>query len=421
MRTTPIALAALFAAGLTSAALLRTSEPVLKGNDHTRMGKDVGAYWDALKEEKGINEAYEKVASTYEKLHKKALKPLDGEELLSSVADWQRIFFLAQSYNDRGVKKGKVEDRTYEDDLFGDYRMLIQTPKGYSSKSGPHPLLIVIPPAGKTPEEHLMEMWVEPVGKDSTIIAVCEMPTNELQWSEVGSADNHGGVDTVLLTLRSIKNTHAVDVDRTFLAGSGPGLNAAMRIATMYPHVFAGVIGRTGDLGDDISPANFGNLPTFFAGGGQKCSDFQTAAKDLGFENVQVETAATEADIWAWIAENPRQVHPTEITLAPSHAYNSQAYWLGIEGFDVEASPKISATVDRETNTITLTSEGITTATISFNDEILDLSQPVTVVCNGTPQQDLLPRNLRNMLNLAFASGDSGRVYVNKQSYDLAE
>jgi hypothetical protein len=223
-----------------------------------------------------------------------------------------------------------------------------------------------------------------------------------------------------MLSLKSAKLTHAVDVDRVFLAGFGEGVDAAMRISALFPHVFAGVIGRAGDI-KGMEPTNFRNLPTFFAGGGEKCTAFEARAKEEGIENVRVEAAATEADLWEWMRAGGRHSNPAEVSLAPTHLNNRQAYWLTISGFDLDSGPRVHARIDRESNTIHIDGEGISTVTVYFNDLLVDLSKAVTVVCNGLENEDYIPPNLKTMIDIAYSSGDSGRVYVGSHTYDLPQ
>lgn len=410
----PLALAL---AGL-SAMATRAPELLLKPADHQKLGSVVGDYFKAYEAEKGVTEAFEKLEEERQKVQKRLAKELPDGDLLSATADWQEILRLATEIDDRGVKKkGGVEPRTYKDERFGEYPIAISTPAKYSAKAGPYPLVLCIPPKGKKAADHLASDWIDPAAKELAIIASCDMPTNERMWTSLGSPENHGGIDTVMLSLKSIKSTHAVDVDRVFLAGFGEGVAAAARIAAHYPHVFAGVIGRAGDL-DDLPPTNFRNLPTFFAGGGEKCTTFQTKAKEEGFENVTLSAAATEADVWTWVQATRRAANPLDVSLSSLNEYNMQAYWLKVAGVD-PAGSKIRAKVDRATNTIQIESSGISTTTLSFNDLIVDLSKPVKVVCNGTASEDFIPRNMSTMLKNAYDSNDPGRVYVNFHSYDI--
>ena len=418
MQRRPTLLLLLALAGASAAAPL-ASEMLLKPADHEKLGEVVGDYWKALKESEGTNEAFEAVNDAYEKVQKRVAKDLPDGNLLAAVEDWEQILYFAYTateVDEKGAKKGKTE-RVYKDKDFGDYAIAVSTPAKYSAKTGPYPLLICVPPKGKSGKEHLATDWVDPALLEGAILASPDMPTNELNWGEVGDTAGHGGIDTVLLCLRSIKQTHAVDVNRVFLAGFEEGVAPAARIAAIYPHVFAGVIGRTGDVGD-LSPVNFRNLPTFFAGSGEKTTTFQTRAKEEGIENVTLNAAGTEADIWAWMQKTVRVANPTDVSLVPQHTSNERAYWLWVRGVSPNGS-KIRARIDRAANTIKIESEGITTATVFFNDTLVDLSKPVKVDCNGTVSEDFIPRTLKVMLDNGLKSGDTGRVYVSSHSYDI--
>jgi poly(3-hydroxybutyrate) depolymerase len=413
---------ALLLAAAAAAAAAPLAEMVMRDSDHENLGEAVADYWEAQREAKDINKNLQALVEECEKVEKKFAKSLRDGDILSAVEDWSRILYHATESDDRGVRKGRTEEREYEAGESGTYSMVIHTPKKYSARTGPYPLLVCIPPKDREPAAHLDQDWPDPSARDEFIIAVCKMPTNERTWTELGSgAEAHGGLDTVMFTLRSVRETHVVDVDRIYLAGFGAGVPAAAEIAATFPHVFAGVVGRVGDLAEGLSPKNFRNLPTLFAGGGENCTSFQTRAKEEGIENVSVEAGANEADIWAWMREHARNPNPLEVTLAPRRPMNSQAFWLLVDRFLPEEEPWINARVDQEANTIHIESEGIGEATVFFNDAILDLSKPVKVVCNGQAREDQIPRLLKQLLDNSFASGDSGRVYVNRQHYDLTE
>jgi len=71
-------------------------------------------------------------------------------------------------------------------------------------------------------------------------------------------------------------------------------------------------------------------------------------------------------------------------------------------------------------NTITVEGEGIDEFTISYNDVLVDLDKPVTVICNGAENVDLIPRNLKVTLDMVyFARSDPGKVFVANKSYHL--
>ena len=52
---------------------------------------------------------------------------------------------------------------------------------------------------------------------------------------------------------------------------------------------------------------------------------------------------------------------------------------------------RVDAEVDRETNTITLTSSGIREVSVFFCDDLVDMSKPVTVIANGVTSKNTFP------------------------------
>ena len=159
----------------------------------------------------------------------------------------------------------------------------ISCPAEYRPSEQLYPLLLLIPGIedGKTesPKEHIIEYWKEQAILDSVIIAACPMPQDTELWDESGKEDAPGGVGLLLSILKEMLDNYAIDYDRIFLAGRGPGVAAALSIATKYPDRFAGVIGRAGDAGECVWE-NLRNLPTFFAGAGAAAGE-RTSAQEL--------------------------------------------------------------------------------------------------------------------------------------------
>ena len=135
--TAPLGLLlALPLAGAALPALGDSAEPLLKDRDQQTLGKAVAEYFEALTESSGINEAFEEVKQAVDKQDKRLKKQLDGGTFLQSTADWQRILYHANAYNDKGVKKGKQTEhasvitwknirynQSLDDDLFSQRRL----------------------------------------------------------------------------------------------------------------------------------------------------------------------------------------------------------------------------------------------------------------------------------------------------------
>ena len=404
---------------LATAALVAAAAPremLLKERDHSSLGKKIGEYYEARAEAKGISEAKADLAEAIAKLEKK-LEKKDVDDFLALHEDVAASFAASKSFDAR-PKLGKVTDETYS--AFGrfDIEYSYHAPKGYKSKDGPLPLVLIVPGEGEEPGRHLDELWNLPDLRNGAILVALKMPDDPELWGVSGQG-SVGGVETVMFALRAVRETFFVDVDRTFLAGHGAGVAAAAEIAAIFPYIFAGVVGRQGDL-NELSPTNFRNLPCFFAGGGGNVTAFAEAAAELDYEGIDVQPDASEADVAAFLLETTRAANPASITFAPTTPIGS-CYWLTAEGYDPEEDPEITATIDREKNAIAITARGITTATLYLNDGLVDLGREVTVVCNGVEHKDSFGRNLEIALDQFYNSGDWSRIYTALKVYDLPE
>jgi len=397
------------AAALAAAATPR--EFLLKEKDHENLGKKIGAYYTAVAEKEGIASAKADVGEAIAKLNKKLSKKSDVD-LLGLHDDLSAAFTASISYSGR-PKTGKVFD--VEEEVRGmalAYSMHL--PKSYKANKGALPLIICIPDEGEDKGRHLDEEWNHPGLRGSVIMASLQMPEDVETWTE-----RTGGLGAVMFGIRHMRDNYAIDPDRIFLAGRGAGVAAAGEIAAMFPFTFAGVIGRSGELGD-TSPKNFRNLPCYFSGGGSKVTEFTDGAKDLGYENMTVDPGGNLDDLETWVTSTVRDANPSSITFAPTTPFGD-CYWLRADGFDPEESPELTATIDREKNVIAITSKGISTANLWFNDALVDLSREVTVICNGVEHKDTFKRNLTIALDRYFLSNDASRIYTAAKGYDLPD
>jgi hypothetical protein len=405
MSNQPRALAAL----ALVAAAGPSPETQLKERDQASLGKLIAEYFEARRETSGQSEALEEIAEEIDKLEKKT----KGVPVLSMVEDVQRALYFARDYKD-SLPKGRLGDFEH-DPAYGEAKVPYQVhaPRSYKSSKGPYPLVICLPDEGEGPEEHLDEHWVDAGLRETAILAACTMPAERELWTEA-----RGAVGNALLLLRDVRNNYAVDLDGVYLAGRGASVETAVRAAEMYPHVFAGVIGRAGDM-PPTSPTNFRNLPTFFAGGGANCTAFEEAAKAAGIENCTLSADAGESEILEWIREHPRVAHPLDVSLMPATRTTGSAYWIEARGFDPEEKPSLRAKIDRETNTVQVDATDIASVSLFFNDLLVDLDAPIHIVTNGVEHEIKLARRLEFALERAYISGDSGRLYTNYYYFDM--
>lgn len=401
--------------GASLCALGQQDAQQLKPADQDAMAKLVANYFKALEKDEGTSKAFDQITELVDKWDKRK----GALPSLSLIKDWERIFASAQAAMlPASAKKGI---NTIEFEVKGDkYRYSLSVPKDYAPKSGGLPLLLCLPDATKKPQDFLEQAWTDADLRAKCILAVVQMPAEAASWTEMGAPGRPGGLDTAMRVLNNLRNSYALDPNRIFLVGLQGGAGAASKLACVFPHIFAGVIVRGGDI-EAISAANFRNLPSLWIGGGGNCTAFQTEADTLGYKNCTVDPAANEQTLLAWIQSHPRIANPTEITIAPMHTANNRAYWVQVDRFDPAAKvrPHLQVSVDRAANKITFVGDGIEMVNVSFNDAIVDLSKPVELVLNGASRKVQLARNLKSMLQMMFTSNDAGRVYTKYETFDL--
>lgn len=404
------------------AASAHAGEELLKPADHQSLGKKIAKYFDARSKNEGIDKAKEELSKELESLRKKA----KDRDLLTSPTDLGKALWQSYGYDTaKGVKKGKVDLRSFPAKAYGDKATLsyaIWVPTKYDPRK-PYPLILSVPEKGVKPTDHITEKWIDPILRENALIVAVQMPAELDAWTKVGGGGEQGGYATMLLTLGDVRKVYAIDYDRVYLAGRGEGVAAAMHIAGRAPQRFAGVIGRSGDLDDKgPRPENFRSLPTFFAAAGGNATAFGEAAGKLGYTNCTLKADGSEADIWAWMESHPRSALPIEISLMPGKGEApEQSYWLAVPRADYPVGTLISAKIDKATNTITIdASDAIQRVTLFLNDELVDLEKPVKVIANGAEHQDKLPRNLWVTMDWMYSSvNDPGRVYCASIDYDV--
>ena len=392
-------------------------ERYLKDSDLKKVGASLTAYLEARDEGEGVTEAEVKLKAEISKLEKKLAKTPAKGNLLASPGDLGRALWLSFDYDHkkRIAKAGKVsEQKTWDDYLFTKKDPLnyaVWTPEKYRPKTDAYTLILLIPDEGEKPFDCITEDWTDP-GLRSAIIAAPAMPEDTSLWEE------NDGFARVLGLYKELTNNWAIDFDRIYLAGQGRGVQTAVTIASIWPERFAGVIGRRGEVGA-IEADNFSNLPCYFAGGGPKTEAFGEQAKALGYDGITLQPDGLEEDIWTWIQAHPRNSYPSHVVLLAA-GRTTRMYWLAVPLTSDSTLVRLEATIDKESNTVTVEGVGATEFTLYFSDALLDLDKEVTVVANGEVYKDKIPRSFRQTVNSFYkAAIDPGKVLVASKFYHL--
>lgn len=403
------------AGGIGPAGSVR-SEQLLKAREQEKLGETIRDWIDSWTNERvATSTARDVVQAELDKWAKK--RELAGRHPLSLTEDIGRALWYSKDYERaKGIRKGRVSsvetETRHRPPREIEYGLLV--PGKYRAQAGPYPLILCLPDAGEKPEDHLREQWTTSEFLDTTILAAVPMPEDTATWL---SEDGLAYFFTVFL---DVSRTYAIDFDRVYLAGRGRGVEMVMYIGASFPDRFAGIVGRMGDAGS-VRPENFRNLPTFFAGAGKQATDFKEACKQAGHDNVTLMSEGKEDDLWAWIQQHARLSNPEEVVLLPGAPIPNKAYWVQVPNFDnSDGKALLRAKVDKAENRITLEGKGISQVTLNLSDAIVDLDRPVKVVCNGVEHEDLIQRNLGELLNTFYVTrSDPGKLYTASMTYDL--
>ena len=345
--------------------------------------------------------AREDLDSELTKIGKKRKAP-KGQEIQAALAysaDLGKALY--QTNKLKVLAKGKVQSFTIKDRGIS---YAVHAPSKYNPRNASYPVCVIIPGLDDskvmTAETLLQEYWTDGDLRDEVILVAVNMPEETDAWTErETSTGEAGGIMAVMLSVAEVRRTFGCDFDRFFIAGRGIGVPVATHLGNMFPHLFAGVIGRAGDAGSTSSD-NYRNLPTYFSGGGAQATAFEEKSKEAGYDNCTLTASASDTDVLTWMRAHPRNSNPPRVTLIPGSPIPNAAYWIKVPPTDAGGNARIDAEADRESNTITITGSGVASVTLLFNDQLVDLSKPVKVTINGVTQEHLIPRNLDTVLGV---------------------
>jgi hypothetical protein len=379
-----------------------------------KLAKAVTEYYAAYKEKKGVIEARTELEELIAKAEKKAETPLLGR-----VHDWEQILLAARERKDSVSGKGRIQEIEVSGGAGFTCAAWVRAPKDYRGSKQTYPLVLLAPDKEQDPGQLLQEDWNLPAAADGAVFCAVEMPADLAIWDEFGDATKPGGLYHLMFALGHMVNNYSIDPHRVILVGRGLGVAAMGELGATFPERFAGVVGLAGDLGD-TPPDNYSVLPSLWVGGGAKVTAFGEAATALGRSNVRIEASLAAEGLWTWIDEQRRNANPLELRFRPRTNSAQSAYWLRAIGFDVSKEPLgLVAKIERESNTVTIEAQGVSSVELLFNDALVDLSRPVRVVINGVEQETQFDRSLVLLLDRAAVSGDPGRIYTAHRSYDV--
>ncbi len=383
-----------------------------------------------------------------------------GGDLLKSVPDLLAIFQGCFPYA-RISTTGKAKLAWINKKTKQGYAM--RTPKPYSEKR-PWPLVWVLPNRqGKTwakpmeflekglpaTDEKLLAGYL--VGSPS-FPADMELdgrldPTKEEAQAIALSSDR---ITWFWTTLKDVFYKYHVDTDRVYLSATGESIPFALRIVSMFPDRFAGLILHNPQRSDFDAATVYGNLTGL---GVFLAADDKAAEKDgpthidhankiaeglkaAGHKAVLVEKGQGVApftnvlpECVTWLDKTRRNLYPRKYVLMPAHDQFRKAYWVSILEADylnqvaIADRPRIEVTADPATNKIEVKGRGVRTIVLYLNDMLVNLDKKITLVLNGQVREIKRRRQLSLITNtrsgLVFLRNDPKYLFVSRYQCDL--
>ncbi|QDV06092.1 hypothetical protein Poly30_15960 [Planctomycetes bacterium Poly30] len=349
--------------------------------------------------------------------------------LEGKTADWLREPARVQATlrdalrpEDSRLRPGNVRELNHDGGSFARAPLgyAVQLPLDYGKKPGPWPLVLTLPEAGETPEQHLRDRWHDREFLKSAILVSPSMPEDREAWSQVVVLGAPGGLARILTTLRLCTETFDVDPDRVLCVGTGEGGNTALEAGRQFPQRFAGIACRASDAGiEQVEVLN--NLPIHITGGGANSKAFAERCEAANVETVTLDVNSAEGPLTEWLLKQRRQPRPTEVRVVVGKPFPTRCYWVGVAPIDpATGGAYATARLRPEANSIVLTGAGVSFVTLYLSDEMLDLDQPIALQVNGELRKETVRRSLRvTRENLLDGISDTGSIYTAQLVVDL--
>lgn len=346
----------------------------------------------------------------------------------ASVETVSRIIRAERTYQNQPVgnlpgEQIVVRGQTYPLSLF--------IPPSYQASKA-YALVVCLHGFGFTGEEYL-ERWRTRLGEDY-LLACPSYPS--------GAWFTRRAEELVLETIRQTRHRYHVDPDRVFLTGMSNGGIGTWLIGMHHAPLFAGLAPMASGLDDVLMPflANLRNTPVYIIHGAKDrvmpvdlSRSIARELDGLGYAYVYREHQREHPmagghyfpreelpDLVAWFNRQRREPLPTSLTVVRDGSHFQPFNWVRLDSTDPIAAfsedlvdkrderikrreyAKLDASIVGN-NRIEVKAEHVQRYSLFLNEQLIDLSKPLTVVTNGrlsfegtlTPSVETLLRQAR--------------------------
>jgi pimeloyl-ACP methyl ester carboxylesterase len=291
------------------------------------------------------------------------------------------------------------------------YPLSLSVPLTYQPSKG-YGLVVCLHGAGFTGDAYL-ERWQARLG-ENYLLACPTYPA--------GAWFTRRAEELVLATIQDVSRRYHVDPDRIFLTGMSNGGIGTWLIGMHHAPLFAGIVPMAGGLDYVLMPflANLRNTPVYMIHGAKDqvmpvelSQSISRELDALGYPHVYREhqrehpTAGGHyfpreelPELVKWMGVQRRDSLPTRVTVVREASHFQAFSWLRIEATDPIAAfsddlidkrderimRRVYARLDAAivgVNRIEVTTERIRRFSLFLNDQLIDVSKPLTVLTNG--------------------------------------
>lgn len=388
--------------------------------------RDAEGVKDREKTGKARRSAKEKFEKEWDKAEKKG-------NLLGSVIDLRAIF---HNCFERGRPGHVGRMRLDSEGAFGLY-----VPKTYKPKQT-YTTIVALPggtgASWQKPEDYYAATWDGCEPAREYLVHVPVLPDG-LEFDPIPDYTRKGAVaeedrrhGTVLGTFGQVMKNYTVERAKVFLDCGRGTCGYGLRLATLFPDRFAGVILRDPVAVDDIRLGTLCNLDILMLKTDDNAAVVDALTKRFeeacpGKATVLSALGAyphkeSSMDIVNWLSDKQRDFSPAHVVIENNDDRFKKAYWANIAVADsllttaADEKPRMEVKADRENNRITVDCRGVERFQLLLNDELVDLDKEFTIVINGKAITEKRSRSFRKMLDQMLVRGDW--EYLFPVSYD---
>ncbi len=358
----------------------------------------------------------------------------DGKASVEVVSQIMRVdgVYLRQPVEILPREQIIVRGRTYPLSLF--IPASYQTAKSYA-------LIVCLHGYGFTGAEYL-ERWRARLG-EGYLLACPTYPS--------GAWFTRHAEELVLETIREVRRQYHIDPNRIFLTGMSNGGIGAWLIGMHHAPLFAGLAPMASGLDDVLLPflGNLRNTPVYIIHGAKDqvmpvnlSRSIVQELETLGYSHVYREHEREHPiagghyfpkeelpDLIAWFNSQRREPLPTRLTVVRDGSHFQPFTWIRIDSTDPIAAfsqdlvdkrderikrreyAKVDASIVG-TNRIEVKAEHVQRYSLFLNEQLIDFSQPLTVVTNGRLSfEGLVTPSVETLLRQARLRQDPARLF----------